>query len=91
MLWFDNDKTAALETKVVRATQYYEKKYGIKPNLCFVNPALYPEGTDPQQYMEIAGTEIRPSLIININHFWIGVNNNEVAHTIHNANFHKQG
>jgi hypothetical protein len=38
MLWFDNDKTDDLEIKVKRAVNYYQKKYGQKPNICFVNP-----------------------------------------------------
>ena len=39
MLWFDNDKKTDLTTKVSRAAEYYQKKYGQMPNLCFVNPA----------------------------------------------------
>ena len=39
MLWFDNDKKTDLAAKVGRAAEYYQKKYGQMPNLCFVNPA----------------------------------------------------
>ena len=39
MLWFDNS-SAALTVKVTKAVEYYEKKYGCKPDLCLVHPSL---------------------------------------------------
>ena len=38
MLWFDNDPKTALSTKIEKAANYYQKKYGRKPNLCLINP-----------------------------------------------------
>lgn len=67
MLWFDNDKSADLPTKVRRAADYYRKKFGISPNLCFVNPA---SAIGAQRVGEV---EIRGSNRILQNHYWLGV------------------
>lgn len=40
MLWFDNDPKKSLQQKIDGAVQYYEKKYGRKPNLVFVHPTM---------------------------------------------------
>jgi len=34
MLWFDNDPKLDLPAKIQRAIEYYQKKYGQKPDLC---------------------------------------------------------
>ena len=81
MLWFDNDKQADLTVKVNRAVNYYQKKYGRKPNLCFVNPSMISSngnGQPPRAKKSIAlksgGVEIRESSTMLPNHFWIGIN-----------------
>lgn len=67
MLWFDNDPKATLDAKIARAVEYYENKYGKKPNLCFVHPSMLSAGEMP---IEVRGNKhVRP------NHFWIGMNN----------------
>lgn len=70
MLWFDNSKQRDLDTKIERATSYYEKKYGQKPNVCFVHPSMVAEEEKPQAQ----GIEIRSMTTVLPNHFWIGVN-----------------
>jgi len=40
MLWFDNDKKASIPTKVEKAARYYQKKYGKKPDVCYVHPKM---------------------------------------------------
>ena len=40
MLWFDNDAKAELKLRVERAAEYYRRKYGQQPNLCFVHPSM---------------------------------------------------
>jgi hypothetical protein len=69
MLWFDNDPKTDLPTKVSRAADYYQKKYGCTPNLCFVHPSmLKPEGAKSN------GIEMRASRQVLPNHLWLGVN-----------------
>lgn len=67
MLWFDNDPRSDLIAKVIRAAEYYQRKYGKKPDVCFVHPSAVQES----QRME--GIEIRRSQMVLPNHFWIGL------------------
>ena len=68
MLWFDNDPKADLGIKIERAADYYRKKYGRVPDLCFVHPSMLGE-KKPQ-----AGkVEIRTSRSVLPHHFWIGI------------------
>ncbi len=67
MLWFDNDPRSDLMAKVIRAAEYYQRKYGKKPDVCFVHPSAVQES----QRME--GIEIRRSQMVLPNHFWIGL------------------
>jgi hypothetical protein len=85
MLWFDNDKKDDLEIKVKRAVNYYQKKYGQKPNICFVNPCMIStngNGSSPKKSKTVIktsnGIEIRESLSMLPNHFWIGINSKGV-------------
>lgn len=38
MLWFDNDQKTSIPSKVEKAARYYQKKYGVNPDLCYVHP-----------------------------------------------------
>lgn len=67
MLWFDNDPRSDLPAKVNRAVDYYQKKYGKKPDVCFVHPSAVKE----EQRMN--GIEIRSSQMVLPNHLWIGL------------------
>lgn len=71
MLWFDNDPKVDLTTKIARAVAYYQKKYGQKPDLCYVHPTMLSTMTKTQ------GVDVRPNRAVLPNHFWIGVH--EVA------------
>jgi hypothetical protein len=71
MLWFDNDPKIALPLKVERAADYYRKKYGALPNICFVHPSMIKDLPGPA---ELRGKiEVRPSGSVRPNQFWIGV------------------
>lgn len=87
MLWFDNDAKENFDTKVARAADYYQKKYGKSPTLCFVHPSMLPvknstnngnNGTTSKQDKQkpyFAGrVEVRSNQSVLPNHFWIGVN-----------------
>jgi hypothetical protein len=82
MMWFDNDQKSDLDSKVGRAVEYYQDKYGDSPNLCFVHPSMLAgngkrkkgkksdnNGSQPTR----EGVELRPSISMMPNHFWIGV------------------
>lgn len=67
MLWFDNDPKVDLQAKIARAADYYRKKYGIKPDLCFVHPSMV--GAEP---VARNGIEVRTTQLVLPNHLWIG-------------------
>ena len=75
MLWFDNDKERDLTAKVQRAVEYYRKKYGNVPNLCFVHPNMLPALKEDRGKKVMAGeVEVRSATTVLPNHLWIGVN-----------------
>lgn len=68
MLWFDNDPKADLMTKIQRATEYYQHKYGQKPDVCFVHPSMVVEKTS-----KMNGVEVQANQMVSPDHFWLGV------------------
>lgn len=68
MLWFDNDPKLDLLAKIMRASEYYQKKYGQIPDVCFVNPGMKIE--IPSKSF---GVEVQVNQMILPNHFWLGV------------------
>lgn len=74
MLWFDNDVKTDLPDKINKAAVYYQKKYGCWPNLCFVNPSMLKEGD-----LRSRNIDIQPSVMILLNHLWLGINDNGTA------------
>ena len=87
MLWFDN-RPAPLAEKVRRAADYHAKKYGKRPNLCLVHPAMMAPlsalQTSPQmpaktsgnlggEGLDVDGITIRPFRGVLPNHLWLGV------------------
>lgn len=86
MLWFDNDPKTALAVKIERAVEYYQKKYGRKPNLCLIHPNALESsaleggtGERPSSGMAKAsaknasGVTVRPYRPVLPGHLWIGV------------------
>jgi hypothetical protein len=67
MLWFDNDPKIDLQAKIARAAEYYRKKYGINPDLCFVHPSMINVEIPPRN-----GIEVRTTKLVLPNHLWIG-------------------
>ena len=68
MLWYDNDPKADLTSKITRAAEYYHKKYGQLPDLCYVHPSmLSASGT------RSGAIEVRSNRSVLPNHFWIGI------------------
>jgi len=67
MLWYDNDPSTGLKTKVERAADYYSKKYGRNPTLCLVHPSML---SDAER--GAGRVTIRPNRSILPGHLWIG-------------------
>ena len=75
MLWFDNDKERDLTAKVMRAADYYRKKYGNVPNMCYVHPNMLAiPKVDGEKKVMAGSIEVRSAASVLPNHFWIGVN-----------------
>jgi hypothetical protein len=68
MLWFDNDPKLQLGLKIERAAEYYRKKYGKTPDLCFVHPSMM-GGQKPAA----SKIEVRSSRSVLPHHLWIGI------------------
>jgi hypothetical protein len=68
MLWFDNDPKIDFYVKIMRASEYYQKKYGQIPNVCFVHPSMKVDGPSKS-----IGVDVQVNQMILPNHFWLGV------------------
>lgn len=68
MLWFDNDPKADLSVKIERAADYYRKKYGKTPDICFVHPSMVSEPAP-----RTGKIEVRTNRSILPHHLWIGI------------------
>ncbi len=76
MLWFDNDQKTDLPAKLKVAANYYRKKYGCKPDICYVHPSMLPAGL-----AEFEGIRLCSSPSIVPYHFWIGVHLTEQVYS----------
>lgn len=74
MLWFDNDPKSNLQSKIERAAEYYQKKYGVSPNLCYLHPSMM--STEAVKSNRI---DIRPNQMVLPNHLWIGLQETAAA------------
>jgi hypothetical protein len=82
MLWFDNDKGTSIPNKVKKAARYYQKKYGVSPDLCYVHPKTA-KGANGKKKSSKNGSQLEQLRIGKIrvlknkkilpDHFWIGV------------------
>jgi hypothetical protein len=66
MLWFD-DSDSSLIAKIKKVAEYYEKKYGRKPNLCLVHPSMLTESIEVEKVAVRAYRPVLPG------HIWIGI------------------
>jgi hypothetical protein len=68
MLWFDDNPKTSLKVKIEQATNYYRKKYGYNPDICFVNPSAL-QG----QQLYDSSICLKPSRSVLPHHFWLGL------------------
>lgn len=69
MLWFDNSQTA-LNAKIQKAVDYYQKKYGRIPDLCLVHPSMLEKN---QSQLQVNKLIVRPYRPVLPGHIWIGI------------------
>lgn len=81
MLWFDNDKKTSIPSKVEKAARYYEKKYGVNPDLCYVHPKTVKgekeengksQQAAAQDPITIGKIQLLKNEKVLPDHFWIG-------------------
>ena len=68
MLWFDKEANLGVAERVGKAAEYYLKKYGKQPNICYVNPKMMEE-----EKLQLDQIIVKSNLTIQPNYFWIGV------------------
>jgi hypothetical protein len=68
MLWLDDSPGRSFVRKVEQAANYYQTKYGARPNICYVHPScLAKESPSVDSIKILASGYILP------HHFWLGV------------------
>ena len=82
MLWFDNDKKTSIPSKVEKAARYYQKKYGVNPDLCYVHPKMVSgdrkkkankKKTANNKPLKIGKILVLKNEKVLPDHFWIGM------------------
>jgi hypothetical protein len=66
MLWYDNDPQSNLIKRIQTAAAYFIKKYGTKPDVCFIHPSMLAE-----EIIGELGMEVRKNYLIRPNYFWL--------------------
>lgn len=74
MLWLDDDKKRPFAEKVERAAEYYSEKYGVQPDICWVNSGMFEE-------VVVEGVAIHSAPNILPHHYWIGVEKEDTNET----------
>lgn len=68
MLWFDDARDRPLADKLRQAARHYERKYGQRPNICYLSTrALEREPVSADGLQLCAAADILP------HHFWLGI------------------
>lgn len=67
LLWFDDDPRRGLEEKVRQAAARYLQKFGVAPNVCYVN-----DKTIDQAEVRVDSVRVRPAPTVRPHHFWVG-------------------
>ena len=67
ILWFCDGEEQSLSEKIGQAAHHYEAKYGIRPDLVFVNPSML-----LGQAINVPGIAIKSTNMILPNHLWLG-------------------
>lgn len=68
MLWYDNSGLT-LEERLEKAAEYYNKKYGVMPNLAFVPVGILAAGARDQ----VGAITLEGNRSVLPHHIWLGV------------------
>ena len=67
LLWYDDSPDRSLAQKVALAAARHYRKYGVVPNVCYVNASALGGGG-----CDVPGIEVEPLKTVLRYHFWIG-------------------
>ena len=67
-LWFDDNPSLPISSKIEQAAQRYRERFGRSPDLCYVNPRTLADARELSVDLQVAE---RPT--VQPNSFWIGV------------------
>jgi alkyl sulfatase BDS1-like metallo-beta-lactamase superfamily hydrolase len=75
LLWFDNDPRRGMTVKIEDAVRRYQEKFGIAPNICYVNQAAFDEGElkFALQGIQVTSLRVVPASNVLPHHFWVGI------------------
>ncbi len=71
LLWFDNDPGRSVAAKATDAAERFAEKFGVAPDVCYVNARSLGEGELVIPFHE-GKLRLTPASNILVNHFWIG-------------------
>ena len=67
LLWFDDDPRREMAEKVRQAAARYRQKFGIAPEVCYVNDRALDRAE-----VRIGDLRVMPASTVLPHHFWIG-------------------
>jgi len=65
MLWFDDRKDVTIVQKIKIAAEFFEEKYGLKAEYCYVNP----QNNLDELSQHFLGIQVRTSKYVLPNHY----------------------
>lgn len=73
LLWFDSEPSRSTVVKATAAAERYEEKYGVVPDVCYVNERSLQDGEVSIPFRQ-GRLRLVPARNMLANHFWIGQN-----------------
>jgi hypothetical protein len=75
LLWFDSDPNREISRKIEDAARRYKEKFGVAPNICYVNQAALGGGELrlALQWGQAASLRVVPVSNVLLHHFWVGI------------------
>jgi alkyl sulfatase BDS1-like metallo-beta-lactamase superfamily hydrolase len=75
LLWFDNDPHREMTRKIEDAARRYKERFGVAPNICYVNQEALSGGELKlaMQGIQMASLRVVPVSNVLLHHFWVGI------------------
>jgi hypothetical protein len=67
LLWFDDDPRRQIEEKVTQAAARYRQKFGVAPDVCYVNDQMLNRAE-----VRVGSLHVLPLSTVRPHHFWVG-------------------